>query len=168
MIISLTTFFVFVPSGIIVAAAINAPGSMHDSKISDWGGIYEKLEKFYFEFGGTIVVDSAFDRAKYPFLIKSAQDETRAEGPEEINKIRQATSLRQVSEWGMRMFQGSFPRMKDQFIYEERGERKLMLLLTVLLFNLRTKLVGLNQIQSVFMPHLSVEASFFIQDTFHV
>lgn len=159
---------VFVPSGLIVAAVLNGPGTMHDSLLSEWGGIYEKLESFHAKCGGTIVVDSAFDKGSYPFLIKSAQDETRAEGSEEINLIRQATSMRQASEWGMRMFQGSFPRMKDRFIYEERGERKLMLMLTVLLFNIRTKLVGLNQIQSVFMPHLSVEASFFIHKEFHI
>ena len=158
---------VFVPSGVIVAAMLNAPGCMHDSQISEYGGLYEKLERFQEKTGGTIVVDSAFDRGRYPFLVKSAQDETSAETPEEVNTIRQATSFRQSAEWGMRMFQGSFPRMKDRFIYEERGERKLMLLLTVLLFNVRTKLVGLNQIQTVFMPFLSIEAQCFLQEKFN-
>lgn len=54
----------------------------------------------------------------------------------------------------MRMFQGSFPRINDRFGYEERGKRKLMVLLIILFFNLRTKLVGLNQIQTVCMPFL--------------
>jgi hypothetical protein len=35
---------------------------------------------------------------------------------------RQATSVRQLSEWGMRGLQGSFPRLKDRLLYEERGE----------------------------------------------
>lgn len=33
--------FVFAPSGIVIACAYNAPGSMHDSTIADWGRIYE-------------------------------------------------------------------------------------------------------------------------------
>lgn len=36
--------FVFAPSGLIIACALNAPGSMHDSVIADWSGIYMKLE----------------------------------------------------------------------------------------------------------------------------
>jgi len=54
----------------------------------------------------------------------------------------------------MRGFQGSFPRMKDRFHYEEDGERLLMLLTTVHLYNFRTRYVGLNQIRTVFLPHL--------------
>lgn len=61
-----------------------------------------------------------------------------------------AMSLRQTAEWGMRVLQGSFPRLK----YEESGERALMLLTTIHLYNFRTKYVGLNQIWSVFLLHL--------------
>jgi len=66
--------FVFVPSGVVVACAFNAPGSMHDSTIAEWGSIYEKLKNAFERTGGTCVVDSAFSRGRYPFLIKSAQD----------------------------------------------------------------------------------------------
>lgn len=54
----------------------------------------------------------------YDLLIKSAQEETRADGYEEVKLIRQATSFRQAAEWGMHMFQACFNRMKDRFIYE--------------------------------------------------
>ncbi len=44
-------------------------------------------------------------------------------------------------------------------MYEERGERKVIIELTTLLFNLRARLVGLNPILTTFMPFLSVEAN---------
>lgn len=67
----------------------------------------------------------------------------------------------------MRMIPGSFPRMKDRIVYEERGERKLMILLTVLLCNVQTKLVGLSQIQKVFIPFLSMDAQCFVKEDFN-
>lgn len=38
---------------------------------------------------------------------------------------RDATSVLQSADWGMRALQGSFPILKDRMIYEERGERGL-------------------------------------------
>lgn len=154
--------FVFSPSGLIVACAINAPGSMHDSQICDWGGIYDRLESMHKKSGGKVVVDSAFCRGSYPFLIKSAQDDRSVNSLEEVARLRQATSVRQAAEWGMRALQGSFPRLKDRFIYETNGERKVMLWVAVLLFNFRTRLVGLNQILSTYMPQMSAEANTYI------
>lgn len=155
--------FVFAPNGCVINCVINAPGNMHDSCIADWGDMYDKLEAEFQRSGGRVVVDSAFARGSYPFLIKSAQDDRGTEGAFEHIQCRQATSLRQASEWGMRAFQGSFPRLKDRLTYEERGERKLILWCVVLMFNLRTRLVGLNQILSTFMPELGAEANFFLR-----
>lgn len=78
-------------------------------------------------------------------------------------KIPQATSVRQASECGMRGLPGSFPCLKDWFIYEERGGKKLMLWSAVLLFNLRARLVGLNQILSTYMPNFGAETNLFIR-----
>jgi predicted component of type VI protein secretion system len=75
---------------------------------------------------------------------------------------RQATSVRQLSEWGMLGLQGAFPHLKDRILYEERGERRIMLELYVLLFNYRASTVGLNQIQSTYMPHLERSANKFM------
>lgn len=94
----------FVPSGRIASVIFNAPGGMHGSQISEWGAFYDKIENLLEKTGGTIVVDSAFDKGRYGFLIKSAQDKTHAETQEDVNTIRQATSLRQSTECGMRMF----------------------------------------------------------------
>ena len=74
----------------------------------------------------------------------------------------EATSVRQMAEWGMRGLQGSFPRLKDRFIYEERGERAVVLQLLPRLYNMRVNQIGINQIRSTYMPHLSIEAQDYI------
>ena len=48
---------------------------------------------------------------------------------------RDATSIRQLSEWGMRMIQARFPRLKDDIQYEDEGERKTMFRLMYHLYN---------------------------------
>jgi hypothetical protein len=157
---------VFSPNGVISAAVINAPGAIHDSQIAEWGNIYSKLSEVYKKFGARVIVDSAFSRTEYPFLIKSSQDLPLTSGAAEIIRARQATSARQAAEWGMRAFQGSFPRIKDRLIYEENGERKVILQMMILLFNFRTRLVGLIQILTTYMPRLSIEANYLLENTF--
>ncbi len=122
--------------------------------------MYRKLETAFEQSGGRCLVDSAFSKGEYPFLIKSSPDPvTNAADMGEVAVLQQATSAQQASEWGMRALQGSFPRLKDRFVYEERGERKSVLHTIVLLFNLRTRLVGINQILGMYMPALSIEAN---------
>ena len=96
------------------------------------------------------MVDSTFCKHHNPVLLKSSQDS--------IATLPQATA-RQTSGWDMRAFQGTFPRIKDQFVYEEREERKAVLMCMVRLYNLRSRLVGINQILRSCMPHLSVTAN---------
>ena len=107
------------------------------------------MEYIYETFGGKVVVDSAFNLSNKRYLIKSSQqDPFTADG---VRLNRNATSLRQLSEWGMRMIQGSFPRLKDKMPYEESGERKVILNLMILLYNYQTHNIGINQILNVFM-----------------
>jgi hypothetical protein len=54
----------------------------------------------------------------------------------------------------MRGLQASLPRLKDRLDYEEKGERQLILELIVYPYNYWASLVGLSQIQSVYMPWL--------------
>ena len=72
---------------------------------------------------------------------------------------REATAMRQSAEWGMRALQSSFPRLKDRITYEETGERKIILKMMVLLFNLRSRRVGINQILNTYMPALEQNAN---------
>ena len=104
-----------------------------------------------------------------PYIIKSSQNDMVGAGPmtlaQQIDLLRkqQATSMRQSSEWGMRMMQSSFPRLCDKFPYETRGERRISLKMMVLLYNLRARMVGINQIRNVFMPALVIDARTYLQ-----
>jgi hypothetical protein len=76
-----------------------------------------------------------------------------------FKKKKEATSARQTAEWGMRMIQKSFPGLKDRFVYEERGERRICLKMMVLLYNMRARMVGINQIRNTYMRHLTRDAN---------
>ena len=105
------------------------------------------------------VVDSAFAAKRVEHLIVSAQTPPENGGAEETLIFQEATSVRQLSEWGMRSLQGGFPRLKDRFYYEERGERRVVIEMIVRLHNIRAKLVGISQIKSTFMPNLDMSAN---------
>lgn len=37
------------PYGMVIACSLNAPGTMHDSKIADWGNVYTKLQVVFYK-----------------------------------------------------------------------------------------------------------------------
>ena len=131
---------------------------MHDSNIALWSGIYTALEHIYNNYRFKIVGDSAFTQVNCPAIVKSYQ--LNRNGNVVATPLqRAATSLRQSAEWGMRALQSSFPRLKDKIKWEKRGERKWILKSAIYLYNFRVMTVGQNQIRSVFMPWLELEAS---------
>ena len=69
------------------------------------------------------------------------------------------TPMRQVAEWGMRAIQSLFPRLKDTFVYEDTGERRILMKMLCLLYNLCARTVGINQIKKVFMKQLDEDAN---------
>ena len=121
----------------------------------------DKLGAVYDETGGKCTVDSAFGKVNRPLLIMSLQDylvstmPTRQEQKLDLQRKRQATSMRQAAEWGMPAIQSSFPRLKDMFVYKDTGERRILMKMVCLLYNLRAGTVGINQIKNVFMKHLN-------------
>jgi hypothetical protein len=139
----------FAPDGKIRGCTLNCPGSWHDSTMADYG-VYEKMERMYLEHGAKVVVDSAFGVGNREYLIKSAQQDPIG-GPAGVAVNRAATSVRQLSEWGMRTIQAQFPRLNDALDYEEDGERKVILQLMVLLYNYQCVEIGINQILNSFM-----------------
>ncbi len=145
---------VFCPDGTNPICCYNVPGTIHDSNIATIGRIYEKLGDVYNQTGGRCTVDSAFARNSYPFLVKSCKP-TVDMSIDDIRTAKEATSMRQSSEWGMRAFQSSFPRIKDRIALEYRGQRKLTMKFLILLYNLRARKVGINQILNVYMPSLN-------------
>ena len=158
----ITNVFVFAADGTIIDAVLNVPGSVHDSQVAVWGGLYNRLKEMYQKTGGICVVDSAFASAQVPYLIRSSDDLTKAKTPYDREVMSDATSLRQAAEWGMRAIQGAFPRLKDHITYEENGERGIILKLLPLLYNLRCNRVGLNQIRNTYMMYLSKDADYYI------
>ena len=136
---------------------LNGPGVLHDSTMATMGNLYGKCKRLFEDFHVRGVVDSAFASKRVDYFIKSAQTPPTTGGAHELAVFQDATRVRQMSEWGMRTFQGSFPRLKDRIIYEERGERAVVLQMIARLNNIRANLVGITQIKSVFMPNLFTE-----------
>ena len=83
------------------------------------------------------------------YLIKLAQRDTL--NAESLRLDREAASIRQLSEWGMRMIQGSFPRLKESLFYEEKGDRHVILRLMVNLYNFTCMTIGMNTIQNSYI-----------------
>ncbi len=59
----------------------------------------------------------------------------------------------------MRAVQSSFPRLKGTMLYKEHGERKIIFNCLFHLYNLRARLVGINQITNVYLPALENDAN---------
>ena len=131
-------------------------------------GIYDKLEHIYKRGGGKIVVDAAFKivskEIKRDFLIKSSQQDPIGDA-NGVLVNRDATSVRQLSEHGMRMIQGGFPRLKDKMTFEEFGERRVIMTLMVLLYNFQASTVGVNHILNSFMSRTEGFYSYDITET---
>jgi hypothetical protein len=103
----------FCPDEMIPIVFCNIPGAVHDSQVADYGDIYDKLEYVYEQDGAKCTVDSAFGNVSRQFLIKSLQELTHIEDWVERGMARDATSMRQSAEWGMRAFQSSMPRLNS-------------------------------------------------------
>ena len=95
--------------------------------------MYSKLQKCLEENHGKVLMDSAFASNMYEFIIQSSLNIPVTEWCQAILLGQQATSCRQDVEWGMRGLQGSFPGLKDHIIYDENGERAIILKLITLL-----------------------------------
>ena len=149
----------FCPDGTIPIACINIPGSVHDSQVAEYGNIYNKLECVYRRDGAQCTVDSAFGNVTREYLIKSSQELIHISSYRDRGIARDASSMRQSAEWGMRAFQSSMPRIKDRMQFEERGECKVTLTMMVLVYNLRARMVGINQLNSFYAVPLHRDAN---------
>ncbi|SJK97335.1 uncharacterized protein ARMOST_00587 [Armillaria ostoyae] len=146
-----SSVFTFGASGEIIACNLNAPGSWHDSRVTQ--PIYEKLRTETLE-GYYLITDTAFphDTDQIHGCIHAPMKKgTRLPGnalerAEMLAFDRQLLSLRQAAEWGNHALQGSFgrPYIPLQISYHDcRGD---LLEICVCLYQLRTWLVGINQI----------------------
>ena len=114
-------------------------------------------------------MDSAFRMRNAPYVMKSSQSNFVGEGETthaqrlDILQKQQCTSMRQCAEWGMGALQSSFPRLNDKFPFETRGERRISIKMMVLIYNLRARMVGINQIRNFFLPALDVDVDEYMQ-----
>ena len=141
----------------MIACKLNAPGSWHDSRVAH--PIYEKLRTATPE-GYYLVTDTAFPRGtsqieghiRAPMTQghRLPADLTERRNAEQFD--RQLLSFRQSAEWGMRSLQGSFGRLRVPLEVGYMDQRGDLLETCVRLQNFRTRLVGINQIRSVYMP----------------
>ena len=92
-----------------------------------------------------------FDRFVGPFSKKAARKLAPLLRRQLLDRANIYTSLRQVSEWGMRALQGTLARLTTRLTSDSKKRHDLIVSI-VLLHNLRTDLMGVNQIATVFNP----------------
>ena len=146
--------FVFNPKGEIIHCHLNAPGSWHNSSLSE--ELYDLLDHRVPD-GYVLVADTAFTGS--PKLLKPLRQDQIAslsaskhisvrELCQEIKRHRVAVSVRQAAEWGMRALQGTWGRLQVPLPANSQ-DRMLILELIARMHNFRTRRVGLNQIKTV-------------------
>ena len=99
----------------------HATGHVHDSSLADFGACKKMSDVHNKCQAKVVVVDSAFHLSGCPCLIETTQINP-IETAAGLSSNGEATSLQQLSEWGMRMIQAQFPRMKEPIPFEEMGK----------------------------------------------
>jgi len=147
--------FMFCPLGLIRHAAFNFPGCCHDAFVARYliNVVREKIGLYM------ICVDQGFPRDGdlYDIFVGLISKKAYAKLDPRVRELLRHkshvyTSLRQASEWGMRALQGCFARLTAR-LTSDKVKRKNIIHAILLLHNFRTRVVGLNQIVSVFNPH---------------
>ena len=136
---------------------INAPGSWNDSRNSE--AIYQKLlhetpDRYY------LIADSAFlhgctnidGRIRAPLTVCSCLPSDENSHARLLAFDRQVLSYRQTAEWGNHILQSTFGQLRLPLSAFDHQGRADLIQICVRLHNVRTRCVGLNQIQTVYMP----------------
>ncbi|KAG9078768.1 hypothetical protein FS749_009172 [Ceratobasidium sp. UAMH 11750] len=149
---------VFAPDGCIIYATLNAPGSWHNARVAQdvYGELLNKTPTGYF-----LIADMAFPKLRRGLLDKihtplkantNLAHLTRAERDQAIKYSNSITSVRQAVEWGMRAIQGAFGRLKMPLDANDTEWRRLLIETCLRMHNVRTRMVEINQIRTVYMP----------------
>jgi len=158
-----TNVFVWNFSGEVIHAAINFPGSWHDSKVAAFSGLYyPKLADHMTPRGLAILADSAFPKSTLVHNCKIVRarkvNEMGTAGgvgqdayiaATEMLLDRAMPSERQSAEWGVRAIKGPFKRVTVPLPADAYTRYRLLVLVTHL-YNFRVRCVGLNQIRTVY------------------
>jgi hypothetical protein len=132
-----------------------APGSWHDSNIADC--VYDKL-LHETPPGFWINSDTAFPRCTnhldYQIAAPAKKGDWLPQSPTEFAWLKvfndQLVSAWQAAEWGMRSMQGSFSRLKLPMPADNHAFQAEVLELAVRIHQIRCRLVGINQTQTVY------------------
>lgn len=135
---------------------MNAPGSWHDSRITQ--PIYDKLRD-EMPAGFYLVADMAFPvgssdlqgRILSPLKAGQFLHGTQQQFDARLALNCELLSYRQTAEWGMRSLQGSFGRLRVPLEVNDIERHGNLLEICVHLHNLRARCVGYNQIRTVYM-----------------
>ena len=158
--VEVTNLFVWNFFGEIIHAAVNYPGSWHDTKLAGASGLYDpKLLDENTPPGFAILGDSAFVNNTSTTNGKVL----RGRKTNEVNDIPESAALaavdlimqrimpseRQSAEWGVRALKGPFQRLKTP-LPADSLKRLRLLRICCHLYNFRVRYVGLNQIRSTY------------------
>lgn len=110
--------------------------------------------------GFFLIADTAFpklgqgvnQKIKTPLKAGARIRGTRQARQQKIEYSNAITSARQAVEWGMRALQGCFARLRLPLDVNDPAGRMRLLETCLRLHNVRTRMIGINQIRSVYMP----------------
>ena len=152
--------------GVILSANLNAPGSWHDARVAR--PIYHKLrdaipDNFY------LVADSAFPRGaeaiaqriKAPLRAGQCLEGTVQDINSRLAFDRQLLSFRQTAEWGNHCLKAAFGRLRVLLEIKHKNRRGNLLEVCIRAHSLRTRRIGHNQIQTVYVPQWQGEGAEF-------
>lgn len=156
--VEVTNLFVYNFKGELIHAAVNYPGSWHDNRLAMTSGlIFPNLGDEMTPPGFAILGDSAFvTRTTGGKVVRARKNNETGEIPTDavlaavdIIMQRVMPSERQSAEWGIRAMKAPFGILRLPLSPSSRKRYKLLCTCTRLL-NVRTRVVGLNQIKTVY------------------
>ncbi|CCO36546.1 hypothetical protein BN14_10685 [Rhizoctonia solani AG-1 IB] len=144
----ITNVIVFALDGCILSARINAPGSWHNAPDTAFPRTSEELA----------------GKIKTPLKDRAALGNDPVQADEQLAYSNTITSARQPAEWGMRALQGAYGRLRMPLDITNPIGRWVLLDTCFRLHNLRTRLIGINQIRSVYMRKWGSKDDHFIHN----
>ena len=155
---NIVNVFIWGADGTIIGYGINFPGTYHDSHVCADAGLYnairDKQDPALYLAGDAAFVDpnGGFETiVGGPKIRRVAKANER--GPQNLEEARwerDLTSYRQASEWGNQYLCSQFPRLKCKWKANDAPFRRLAITTILHLANFRTRVIGRNQLDTVF------------------
>lgn len=143
------------PDGTIAAAVYNCMGNLHDSTVCEVGDIYTTMKEqmppdMYY------IADSAFGKVADSLTggrkIRRVSKISEAGPQNDFEALweEQVRRFRQTAEWGNAHLVRTFPRLKTKWSATDHHFRSLAFSTIFHLSNFRTRMMGRNEIKTVF------------------